>query len=550
MRKFRIGIVLDDDRINKQIASFLDWINAQDGLEISKLFLSPNASDHEPSAHEANEIGNVSRHRPSDRFFEVMSRGEEALLKYFSKHMARLSVIDGTPHEASVVSGKIPIRLPLGEADRSEASELDTGSLDLIVNLSSGATHKNILSMSRLGALQLDYWRGHMTCRAPVGFWETYYRMPLTRFAIIKIDVNGAGETVVLDGSFRTQFSFLLNQTHLYKKSLAQLRQLIAKVVDTSEFPPAKITQSIKSGLLDTPDMVVTSAYFAKLMTRLGSKAVRRALKIREKWGIQITHADWTSAASISAIKISAPDGHFWADPFLHRHDGKTYCFVEDFVYAKKRAHIAVLEISGRTVVQLGVALQEDFHLSFPYIFQYAGRTFMCPEASESNQIRIYECKDFPFRWELCKVAMNGISAADSMFFEHGGKWWLITSVDRTDLNDHCSELCLFHADSPLADEWVPHPKNPLYVDADIGRNAGLIIEDGRILRAAQKQGFDQYGKGAALYEIVRLDEHDYEEMKLDDLRHMRPKNCLASHHISTTGNVTVVDFLSHRFSP
>lgn len=550
MQNFKIGVVLEGSKVNLQIASFLSWVKAQNGVVISNLFTASVAEDRELNGDNPESLGVHPRRTTADQLFEAMLRGEELLLQYFSRYMSRLSVIDSTQQEASMLLGTMPIALPLDHDAGTIADVADLGNLDLILNLGSCPIDKKLLAKSRLGALQLDYQRGQMTSRAPVGFWETYYRMPFTKFSITKTSESRPNQEILLEGSFRTQFSFLLNQTHLYKKSLAQLSQMLINILVTGDLPQGKLAPDAAKKLLDIPSSVVTSTYYAKLIIRLGQKAVRRALKIKEKWGLQIAQADWASAASISAIKFSAPAGHFWADPFLYTREGRTYCFVEDFIFASKRAHISVLEISENGVQPLGVALQEEFHLSFPYIFSYAGRTFMCPEASESNQIRIYECKEFPLRWELCKIAMKGISAADSMFFEHNGKWWLITSVDRTELNDHCSELCLFYADSPLADEWQPHPQNPLYVDANVGRNAGLIIENGRILRAAQEQGFDQYGKASALYEIVKLDENEYKEVKLADLRHVRPKNCIASHHISTTGKFTVVDFLSRSFLP
>jgi len=39
--------------------------------------------------------------------------------------------------------------------------------------------------------------------------------------------------------------------------------------------------------------------------------------------------------------------------------DGKTFCFVEDFVYKTGKAHITALEISGTNIVERGIALDE-----------------------------------------------------------------------------------------------------------------------------------------------------------------------------------------------
>ena len=74
-------------------------------------------------------------------------------------------------------------------------------------------------------------------------------------------------------------------------------------------------------------------------------------------------------------------------------------------------------------------------------------------------------------------------------------------------------------------------------------------MDKGKIFRAAQMQGFDRYGKAVGLYEIIRLDETRYEEVMVTDLRRVRPARALGSHHISTTGRVTVVDYLSRRFA-
>jgi hypothetical protein len=273
-------------------------------------------------------------------------------------------------------------------------------------------------------------------------------------------------------------------------------------------------------------------------------------LKLKENWGIQFIQSDWHHASLLHATRISPPPGHFWADPFLRSYGGRTYCFIEDYEYATNRAYISALDVSGKDIAYLGPVLKEDFHLSFPFIFEYQGQLYMCPEASESNQIRVYRSISFPMQWELCSVAMDNISAADSMFFEHKGKWWLLTSIDRSGLNDHCSELSLFYANSPLDQQWAPHPQNPIYVDTEGGRNAGLILEHGRIFRAAQNQGFDRYGESLSIYEVVKLDQQTFEEVRITDFKNGISKNSLGSHHISTTGKITAFDFLTRRFAP
>ena len=422
--------------------------------------------------------------------------------------------------------------------------------LDLLVCCDGAPCDERLRRAARLGAIGIDYRRDRIAGSAPIGFWETYHRARKTGFAIVRLGGPGEVGQVLVEGAFRTKYAFLLNQAHLFCKAHAQLRRLLDDVAATRSLPAARDPVPYSGRCLAPPGSLHALSYASKLAGRLAKRGLRRMLGIRHKWTLSVTRSGWRNAALWRGVPVAAPAGHFWADPFLRVHGGRLYCFVEDYVYATNRAHISVLEITQTDVKCLGVALRECFHLSFPFLFEFKGHLYMSPETSESNQIRIYKCDEFPLRWSLDSVAIDGISAADSMFFEHRGRWWLLTSIDRSGLNDHCSELCLFHAPDPLGGAWTPHPMNPLYIDTDLGRNAGLIVDKGRIYRAAQRQGFDQYGEGLALYEITELDETTYSERKVTDIRHDYLQRSLGSHHISSDGDVTVVDFKTHCFAP
>jgi hypothetical protein len=265
-------------------------------------------------------------------------------------------------------------------------------------------------------------------------------------------------------------------------------------------------------------------------------------LMLRKRWGISLLSGKWDRSVLWRSTEVKPPRGRFWADPFLLSRDGRTFCFVEDFVYKTNRAHITALEIIGNKAVERGIAVKEPFHLSFPFLFQYQGALHMCPEASVSGQIRIYRCTDFPLKWELQKVIMEGIPAADTRLFEKEGKWWMLTNLDESGAVDYCSELYLFSSDSPLDTKWTPHPQNPIRIDAYGGRNAGLVIDDGKIFRLAQRQGFDQYGKGLLVYEIKTISESLFREELVSEINPNYRKGLRGTHHLSTDGKTTVVD--------
>ena len=576
VKPLRVGLLLETRASDAYTATLCDWLAEHGDLELALVLVTdgapPGRAGRKRRPAPQGPTAPLTAPQPSPRtpllFAGVMAL-ERQLLRHYEAHRAHLDLVDvaalaaarGVPvRSVAPPSAAAPYRASAASAASAAAPdtalpaisdpELAGFDLDLLVCCDGVTCDERLGGAARLGAIGIDYRRDRIAGGAPIGFWETYHRTRKTGFAIVRLGRPGEAGQVLVEGAFRTKYSFLLNQAHLFCKAHAQLRRLLDDVAATRKLPAVRDPVPYSGCCLASPGSLHALRYAFKLAGRLGMRGLRRILGIRHKWTLSVTRSGWRNAVLWRGVPVAAPDGRFWADPFLRVHAGRIYCFVEDYVYATNRAHISVLEITQADVKCLGVALREPFHLSFPFLFEYAGRLYMCPETSESNQIRIYKCDEFPLRWSLDSVAIDGISAADSMFFEHRGRWWLLTSIDRAGLNDHCSELCLFHAPDPLGGAWTPHPMNPLYIDTDMGRNAGLIVDSGRIYRAAQRQGFDQYGEGLALYEIIELDETRYSERKVTDIRHDYLQRSLGSHHISSDGDVTVVDIKTHCFAP
>ena len=51
--------------------------------------------------------------------------------------------------------------------------------------------------------------------------------------------------------------------------------------------------------------------------------------------------------------------------------------------------------------------IEEDFHLSFPYIFEHKKNIYMIPESAQNQDIRLYKCTNFPYSWQLEKVLIK-----------------------------------------------------------------------------------------------------------------------------------------------
>jgi hypothetical protein len=543
MGKLKIGLLVNGTRVDRYVLDFLTWARQQDGLEITTAVVCPAQECEDDAAPAAPLLRRVGSFLGAYAFRIVLAI-DGLLIRFFRAQRAHRASYDlaAIAPDCSVLDLSTSAKLAAGSGPGPVA-------LDLLVGCGAGAPPARFAAIARLGIVTLDYHGKRASRATPPGFWEAYARASKTEFEIAHIEPSGKAR-VLVKGSFRTKFFFLLNQAHLYRKAGAQLKLLLKTLAATRCLPAGDRSGPYSGPHLRAPRWHECAAYLGKLAARLTIKTCHRLFNIQEKWGLSCIYANWNNAALWNSTRIAAPRGHFWADPFLCTHHGKTYCFVEDFVYKAARGHISVLEITGDGARLLGDCVREPFHLSFPFLFRYKGELYMCPESSEARQIRLYRCKAFPLQWELCAVAMDGISAADSMFFEHGGRWWLLTNIDRSGLNDHCSELCLFHASSPFDTDWIAHPQNPLRIDCDGGRNAGLILEGKRIFRGAQRQGFDQYGKGLMIYEIVQLNEQEYVETLVSEIDCNFHSGLLGSHHMSTTGTITVVDHVDRCFLP
>ncbi|WP_425549144.1 glucosamine inositolphosphorylceramide transferase family protein, partial [Agrococcus terreus] len=75
-----------------------------------------------------------------------------------------------------------------------------------------------------------------------------------------------------------------------------------------------------------------------------------------------------------SYTKILPPKDRFWADPFLIKHNDKTYLFIEELIYKNKLGHLAVMEIDEQgNYTKPETILVKDYHLSYPFVFEDNG---------------------------------------------------------------------------------------------------------------------------------------------------------------------------------
>ena len=490
MTPLTVGLLVESLRADRYVEELARWVKSQPGLRLA-FVLAPHGAPA-PSA-----------------LWRLILAVEKRLLRWNAAHHDHYAVRDLSAMAA-------PAR----------ASEVD-----LIVGLGREVP-PSLAAASRHGAIEVLHG----------GFRECYERRPQTRFVIRRAGSRDA----LRKGAFHTLFYCSLNQANVRKKAVAHLKQVLCKLAASGRWPAAQTTHAAIASA--APNGAECLIYAGKLAACVARKALQRAPSLNERWGISVIPGNWNEALSWRSPAARAPRGRYWADPFVYRRGGRSYCFVEDIDRRTNRGHITALEVIGTDVVEIGVALREPFHLSFPFLFEHQGELYMCPETSAAREVRVYRSVEFPLRWELAQVLMRGVSAADPLLFEKDGRWWLLLNIDEAETGDHCSELYLFSADAPLSKQWTPHPQNPLLIDSIGGRNGGLIIDGDKRYRLGQCQAFDRYGESLRVHEITELSPERYAERCVAKIKPDSGTGLRGTHHLSTDGTTTVVDHATAAF--
>ena len=215
----------------------------------------------------------------------------------------------------------------------------------------------------------------------------------------------------------------------------------------------------------------------------------------------------------MTAGQVTDVRARFVADPFMVQKGGAWYMFFEVMNDETDQGDIGLaISADGFDWVYRGIVLDEPFHLSYPYVFNWQGDYYMVPESNEAGSVRLYRALEFPTKWHLVTELLSGIYV-DPSLFRYGDMWWLFVG-ENLQRND---TLRLFYSAS-LAGPFIEHPRSPIVAgDANIARPAGRVLVLGdQIVRFAQDDD-PTYGNQVWAFSIYRLTTEIYEEMPVGE---------------------------------
>ncbi|HKQ26610.1 MAG TPA: hypothetical protein VJT81_19345 [Burkholderiales bacterium] len=457
-----------------------------------------------------------------------------------------------------------PIVSPSGHVHRfanDDVTAIKSRNLDLLLRLGSGILRGDILNAASNGIISFHHGDNRTNRGGPPGYWEVFERRDFTGYIIQRLTEELDAGEVLMRGEVATRFTYLLNQHHLYKCSATTMVDLLARMGrerTSARKPGIEPINWYSNVLYTTPSIASSLRYFAAFSWSLCVKVMHAVLVRRGVWELRLLKGDWRKLVLSKAQRLQPPRGKLWADPFIVSRSHENVVFFEEFEFARGKGHIAALVGKGDgSFSYAGPVLKMPYHLSFPYVFQYQGDYYMCPETLGARAIQLWRCTSWPLKWTYHKSLLTDINAVDSMIFERDGRWWLFTNLDRDGSGDDpCRELHVYHSESPLSEIWTPLPSNPVVTGASQARNAGVLFRDGKIYRLAQTQAFDLYGRSIKLFEITALSEQGYSEKLVAELLPNHDLGSLGLHHLSACEDAVVFDayrlrsFWTQLFSP
>ena len=329
-------------------------------------------------------------------------------------------------------------------------------------------------------------------------------------------------------------------------------RELLEK---TAEFPARALRELHRSGRewLEQCSPVAEeksqrgNANLISLGKRILQRGIQKATSI-EQWSLAFRFGPMRGiAADLKGFtRLMPPKDRDWADPFALEKGGRWYVFFEEKPYATGKAHISVIEIlrDGRCSPAQRV-LERDYHLSYPFLLEHGNSLYMVPETGQNRTVEAYRCVEFPLRWRLERVLLDGLRCVDASLARAGDRWWMFANSGAGRCMD--DELHVFHADGPLG-RWQAHRRNPVKSDVRSARPAGALYwHDGALHRPAQICT-PRYGAGLSINRIQRLTPGEYAERETQRILPAGRGGLLGQgallgiHTINRAGELTVVD--------
>lgn len=384
--------------------------------------------------------------------------------------------------------------------------------LDFILRFGFGIIRGDVLTAARYGVWSFHHGDEETYRGTPPCFWEIYHQERVTGSILQRLTNRLDGGIVLKKGFFKTKYTYPGNVNQAFFASADWPRQSAIDILNGHLDKVEGAPSSTHAPIYFVPTNTQLLRYFTVAAWLQVQKAFKSLLYV-DYWNIGVAEIPIQSFLQLTApppVKWfpNRTKRKFLADPFAVFEQGRLTILYETFRYREKIGKIEAAEYRDGAFLEQGIILNEDFHLSYPFMFDYNGQRYCIPETYQANQVRLYRAVEFPHRWAFDRVLIDQYAGVDMTLLHYNKLWWMF-STDKNDGVHH--HLRLFFAENPLG-KWQPHPQNPVKTDIRAARPAGtLFFADGDMYRPAMDYSEKIEGR-IVINKVLKLSPTEYEE--------------------------------------
>lgn len=538
--KIRVGVLLDSFHQPRWVASILQELDQ--AACVSVVLVVRNAS--------VNETKQTAR----QRFQGLSSHFAYRVYKKLDEHFARRGE---DPFELIDVSGLLTGVHKLQVSPRctkysdyfedEDIKEVSRYRLDVGLRFGFRILRGEILNAAKHGIWSYHHGDNRQYRGGPPGFWEVMNGDVCmgTVLQVLSEDLDG-GRVIYRSTSSVHPHSVHRSRAEAYWKASRFVRRALEALQRDGRIPTERAVEAPYSRrLYKTPG----NLEMVRLLGGLACRAVKnhtRAAVSDYRWKLGFAFEPEIGRTPLYRFRvIEPPAGRFWADPHVvWDADSQSHLvFFEEYIERQRKGRIAALRMDGDGKYEhLGTVLEQDYHLSYPFVFRWDDMYYMIPETAQEKRLELYRSVSFPNRWEQHSVLFDDISAADATIAKVGKLHWLFMNIAAPGASKN-DELHLFFSESPLG-PWTPHVGNPVKSDVRSARPAGRLYQSqGRLYRPAQDCSV-RYGYAISINRVDKLTADEYEEHEVGRIQPNWRGDLLGAHSINHAEGLTFIDML------
>lgn len=256
----------------------------------------------------------------------------------------------------------------------------------------------------------------------------------------------------------------------------------------------------------------------------------------------------WERQSFVPDCVMPASRNYWIADPMLAEDNGHTYMFYEAVINGKGR--IEVVEINGDgTISKPMVALEREYHLSYPFVFRDDEEWYMIPESCAANKVQLLKATYFPTDWQYVTTLLDEY-AVDTTIQEINGRFLMLTFLPQVGSENVVPKAFWIDLSGDIRLNEISWNE----FDTLLVRGAGKMIKDmGRYIRPAQINQPLSYGDGI-LFAQCHCTDMAYAETEIGRLNadniHIHGLKADGLHTYAATEQFEAIDVRCRLFDP